>query len=368
MRKEVYIVGGGTSGLILARELGKRGISATVFESDKKIGSKSDKASGILSASGLKRLGIGFSSSIVNELYGALFYAGKKKLHVRSNKLQAYVLDRVRLAEICAHEAKEAGANIVTGKKVDKETLDRLSENGSIIVGADGALSAVARWKGFPDTAQRILTFKEVYENSNYESSDEVSLFFSKRFSDGFFGWAAPYGNSVVELGVGTRSGSWNSKIAIERMKSEHVVHRFIEGAKLSSAKASIIPIGTRKYTAKDNVLLVGDAAGQVKATTGGGIIFGGACAIVAADAIEKNIAKGTPLEIYDKMWRALYGMDLYMHRALYSYYSKSSDKGIEMALWLADILGVGNFLGKYGDMDRLSLMLKRFFLRGLSE
>ena len=367
LAREVVIVGGGTSGLILARELGRRGIGATVFESEKKIGTKADKASGILSASGLSKLGIGFSDAIVNTLYGASLHAGKRSLHVRSEKLQAYVLDRIRLAEICADEAKNAGAKIATGKKIGTEELEQFSADGKIIVGADGGLSAVARWAKFPPIADHILTFKALFEDSERSTDDEVDLFFSERFANGFFGWAVPYGKGIVELGIGTKSGSWNSSEAFRRMMGEDSVKEAVGGGKMVDSKASIIPVGTRSYTAKGEVMLVGDAAGQVKATTGGGIIFGGACAIVAAESISKHLERGEPLERYDKRWRKLYGNDLSMHRFIHAYYSKAGEAGVERLLWLLDTLGMGGFLSKYGDMDRPSLMVKRFFLRGLA-
>ena len=365
---EVVIVGGGTSGLILARELGRRGIEATVFESEKKIGDKADKASGILSASGLSKLGIGFSDAVVNSLYGASLHAGRRSLHVRSEKIQAYVLDRIRLAEICSREAVDAGAKVVTGRRIGTEELERFSSEGKIIVGADGGLSAVARWAKFPPIENHVLTFKALFEKSDRTLEDEVDLFFSERFATGFFGWAVPYGRGIVELGIGTRSGSWNSAEAFRRMLREDSVKEAVGGGKMTDSKASIIPIGMRSKTAKGNVLLVGDAAGQVKATTGGGIIFGGACAMIAAEAIARHIDNGKPIEDYDSMWRKLYGKDLSMHRFIHAYYSRAGEAGIEKLLWVLDVLGMGNFLSKYGDMDRPSAMVKRFFLRGLAD
>ncbi len=366
--KEVVIVGGGTSGLILARELGRRGVVATVFESEKKVGIKADRASGILSASGLSKLGIDFSDAIVNSLYGASLHAGRRSLHVRAEKVQAYVLDRIKLAEICSREAVDAGAKVVTGKRIGPKELEQFSSEGKIIVGADGGLSAVARWAKFPPIEDHVLTFKALFEKSGRLIEDEVDLFFSERFASGFFGWAVPYGKGTVELGIGTRSGSWNSAEAFRRMLKEASVREAVGEGKMADSKASIIPIGTRSVTAKGNVLLVGDAAGQVKATTGGGIIFGGACAMVAAKSISRYIDNGEPLERYDRMWRKLYGNDLSMHRIIHAYYSRAGEAGVEKLLWLLNILGMENFLSKYGDMDRPSVMVKRFFLRNLAD
>ena len=131
---------------------------------------------------------------------------------------------------------------------------------------------------------------------------------------------------------------------------------------------ASIIPLGYRKVTVKGNVLLVGDAAGQVKATTGGGIIFGAACARVAADVISAHIEHGTALAHYEKMWRRQYGMDLKLHAALHNYYSSMGPRSLALLIRMSKLFGAEQFFSRYGDMDSPSTMLKRFVLRGLAE
>ena len=137
-----------------------------------------------------------------------------------------------------------------------------------------------------------------------------------------------------------------------------------IKGAERATGYASIIPLEARKKTVSGNVILVGDAAGQVKATTGGGIIFGIACARMAAKTIENNIKKGTNLNSYEKLWRSKYGFDLKLHKFIHSYYSSLTTKRFEVFIKLAKLFGAEDFFGRYGDMDSPSLMVKRLFLR----
>lgn len=363
MKRKVIIVGAGTAGLILARELAVNGIEVEVFEADKQIGQHADKASGILSVDGLKLLGIDYSSAIVNSLYGAVIYGSKEAMSLRARKLMAYVLDRKLLARILYKNALDAGADIRLGFRLGREDIAKLDRD-AIVVGADGAVSNVASFFGFPEIRSYILTYKAEYSHARVSDPTSVELFFSG-ISRKFFGWTAPYSRSTLEVGIGEWMG--------ERRNSYSIFSEFIKNEKIrdavrdstrSKGLASLIPVVPRKKTVKGNVLLVGDAAGQVKATTGGGIIFGALCAKTAAECIISNITKNTPLASYEKIWRRRYGVDLALHRHLYRYYSALGSRGVDMMIKFSRTFGIDRFLEEYGDMDRPSLIIKRFFYK----
>jgi flavin-dependent dehydrogenase len=360
---EVKIIGGGIVGLHLARRLAEKDIEVELYESKRDISEGADKASGILSMSGLKKIGLDYEDSIVNTLYGAYLIADKEQLKIRSKTPMAYVLDRKKLAKSCERAARKAGAKITLGKRLSKtDILDLASDKSNIIVGADGAVSMVASAFNFPKINDYVLTYKAEYKAQAIEDTGMVGLYFSKSFAKGLFGWHVPYSNEIVELGLGVEhkakiTSSAAFKIFIQSQAAQSVIHT--KGDALS-AHASMIPLSTRRQTAKGNVALVGDAAGQVKATTGGGIIYGCLC----ADTLAKVIKQGKPLPEYEKLWRASYGRDLNIHRMAHSYYTKSN---LQRTFKIMRFLGMDGFLGKYGDMDSPSLMLKRFLFRGLS-
>ena len=85
------------------------------------------------------------------------------------------------------------------------------------------------------------------------------------------------------------------------------------------------------------------------------------------AKAVISHINRGSPLSDYEREWRKRYGMELRMHRLLHEYYSGLNTKGFETLFKLSRLFGAEEFFGKYGDMDRPGLMLKRLFLRGLA-
>ncbi|NYZ78320.1 hypothetical protein H0N96_02885, partial [Candidatus Micrarchaeota archaeon] len=103
--------------------------------------------------------------------------------------------------------------------------------------------------------------------------------------------------------------------------------------------------------TQDGRVLLVGDAAGQVKATTGGGVVFGGSCARVAARCAAVFIREGKELN-YEREWRREFGKELRLHAAIARAKNSLGNSGLDFALTAGRVLGVPLFLKRFGDMD----------------
>ena len=360
MNRNVTIIGAGLIGLVLAKELASKGIGVTVYDRKKRVGEGAQKASGVISANGIESIGMGYREAIVNKLDGATIHAGKRTLKIKSDSVKAYVFDRERLSETFYKQAIGEGAEIILDTRIEREKIREMSN--TIIVGADGAVSTVASAFGFPRIEEYVLTYKREYSCATVEDDGAVDLYFNSATAR-FFGWTIPYSNKVIEAGIGiSNKRRENSRAAFESFAAA----KPDKGLEKPQGKgyASLIPLKTRRTTTIGNVLLVGDAAGQVKSSTGGGIVFGALCAKVAAEAIENHIKRGTKLAVYESMWRKRYGPELTMHRMIHSYYSALGEKGMERFLWIASAIGLGGFLGRYGDMDRPSLMLKRLFIR----
>lgn len=353
-------------GLVLAKRLALNGVDVTVYESKKSVSENTAKASGIFSREGLSRIGVDFGNALVNTMDGAVINAGGETLAVKTNETQAFILDRGIFAELCAKEAKKAGAKLVLNKRFSKDEVIALAaDKENIVVGADGAVSIVASAMGFPSIDEHILTYKAEYDDVIMDDIHRVELFFNSRIASRFFGWTVPYTQSKMEVGIGISDRSkknsvaaFNEFINTDRMKT------MLYGAEKKAGYASMIPLSYRKKTVIGNVLLVGDAAGQVKATTGGGIIFGASCAAIAAEVITEHIRRGTPLREYEKRWRKRHITDLRLHRLFHSAYSHLGDTRARYAFKALKAMGLEEFLALYGDMDSPSLMLKRFVTR----
>ncbi len=364
MNGSVVIVGAGVAGLSLARDLASKGMDVTVYDAKLHVSDSASKASGILSVSGLNRIGIPYQKAVVNRLNGAVLHTGNETLRVKADHTMALVIDRGKLAEATLIEAEKAGASVILGKRLDREAVRDIARKNMVLVGADGAVSTVASTFSFPPIKEYVLTYKAEYNSARVDDMRVVEMFFSDAAS-GFFAWTVPYSKEKVEAGIGVSGfAKRNSATAFRAFEK---TNSMLSNARFTKGWASMIPLSSRKVTVKDNIALVGDAAGQVKATTGGGIIFGVSCAKILAATIESHIRKGTPLLRYERDWRRRYSMDLRLHSMLHSYYSGMSTRNFELLFRLSKLLGAESFLSKYGDMDRPSAMIKRFFLRDLT-
>lgn len=366
MRNDVSIIGAGTAGLIAARKLGELGIEATVYDQKRRLGLPV-RASGILSISGLSTLGMDYSGCVTNSLVGANVHADGRVMRIRSKRPVAYVLDRKMLNDRCQDHAVAEGAVVVTGRRMGGAELDRLSGNG-IVIGADGAVSSVASHFGMGGSPGMVLTWKAEYDAVAAEEG-VVDLFFDNRSCRGLFAWVCPNSRDVIEVGVGVDARYGNAKAAFREFVSGEQIGKIVGGRQPASEGASVIPAGMRRHIVRDSprVMLIGDAAGQVKPTTGGGVIFGGNAAIMAAEAVKAHLDGRGKLSDYRSAFMRKYGLDLAMHSAINRIYSSLGPGMMGRAIDVLNALGVDGFLGEYGDMDRPSLMLKRLFLRSLS-
>jgi geranylgeranyl reductase family protein len=366
MKEDVAVIGAGTAGLITAKRLAQLEISTTVYDQKKVLGIPV-RASGILSIKGLNELGIDYRRAVTNTLYGARIHSGRQIMKVESENPKAHVLDRKKLNDLCHDEAVSAGADVLLEKRISGSEMEALADS-KIIVGADGAVSEVAKHFGMGEIKRYAVTYKAEFD-INAENPKLVDLFFDKTLSGGLFGWISPNANDILEVGIGLDSRKGNAKTAFERFASSSYVSEILGKAKRISEGASIIPMKLRRNIVdpERKILLVGDAAGQVKPSTGGGIIYGGNAAIMAAETIGEHLDKGMTLRAYEKRYRSKYQLDTTLHSIVNKFYSGISKEGLEFTISALNSLGINSFISKYVDMDMPSLILKNMLYKNSS-
>jgi flavin-dependent dehydrogenase len=249
------------------------------------------------------------------------------------------VLDRLGLQKELSAEAEEAGCRIRYNKSWN-------GQNDDYIIGADGALSAVA--KSMKIERHYIHAYQIKAELSKRIEPDFVELYFG-RFAPGFFGWMIPFDDRKAEIGLGVSKG--NPKVMFDRFAKRFDVK------KVHAVQSALIPVfDPRQKTVIDNRAIVGDAAGQVKASTGGGIIFGCKCAEVLAESIEKD-----NLRSYEKEWRKKYELDLRMHLWMRNFLDKADYDALFSRIKKHNI---GGLIERYGDMDHPRELAKQILRR----
>lgn len=350
---DVLVVGAGPVGCIAAKTACEQGANALVFEEHANIGVPT-QCSGLVSKKGLDLLGINYSSAVVNKLNGANIFGLNECVRVKARETKAILLDRRKFDEICASDAEQAGAKIQLGRQVKKNDLNSREQ---IIVGADGAYSSIAEFFGFPKISGWVVCFQAFFEKAVIEDASSVSVFISNELFPGFFGWVIPENEEAcrVGLGINVESSGGNVKKTFDELLKLRQVKEIVGGARMTGFHGGAIPASVRAKTCNERVLLVGDAAGQVKSTTGGGIFFGCSCARIAGKLAATGKVGG-----YEKTWRNAYEKDLRLHAEIRRFLNSLSDEKLDNYLQLAKIFGAEKFLSEHGEMDLLSGTLEK--------
>ena len=343
---DVHIVGGGPSGLFAGIAALRAGSSALVSEEHKKVG-EPEACSGLISKSGLEALralaGVDYSRAQINTINSARIVCGTEEFVIKPKEETAVLISRQEFDSLAAEKFAGEGGKLELGKKVTREF------EADCVIGADGPASLVAGRFGFP----KIRTYVASMQGDFAYGCDDAhcaTLYLSSRDFPGFFGWVIPKNESEAKIGIGVSLPRHHPIAYYRRFLSKLGVR-----GKPAHEFAAVIPTSVRAKTAmkagKRTVLLAGDAAGQVKATTGGGVYFGASCGYLAG----KNA--GEP-EKYEKAWRAQYGLDLALHGNLRAALDLAGGEPPSAMVSAAKALFFEELLSEKGKMDRWGGML----------
>lgn len=298
MDYEVIIAGGSVSGLLCAREIASLGHSVLVIEEDFEIGTP-EHCGGLVSISGINDLGVvPTRRTLDNKIKSALIVSPSgKSFELNAEGQKVVVLDRRDFDKQIAHQAQNNGAEIRVKTSL-KEILDDgvLTTDGKlkckIIVDARGVSSLVHRDRaGTLQSAQY-----EVY--ADWIDKERIEVYFDQEKYPGFFAWIIPTHHDIAKVGVaGKGINAGQTLDDYLNQKGRHSIVRKVF--------APIWIKGPIEHFVSGNVVTIGDAAGQSKPTTAGGIYSCGLGGILAGKAISKFLESGkkTDLLEYQKLW-----------------------------------------------------------------
>ncbi|MEM4389320.1 MAG: NAD(P)/FAD-dependent oxidoreductase [Candidatus Micrarchaeia archaeon] len=350
---DVHVVGAGPAGCAAAAAACAQGARVLLSEEHAHIG-QPERCSGLVSKTGLDSFGFDYSEAILNRINGARCHSPSGNvIELKFSETMAFVISRATFDLLCAEEAEKEGAKLELGRRVRRGDL-----SGKSIIGADGLASVVAEWFGFPPITRFVTCWQADFERVKVGEPHTVEVFLSHKFAPGFFAWLIPLNEESARLGLGVCPPA-NSKKCFDVFLRQPRIASLIKNARPVSHFAYSIPLSVRRKTGKGRVFLVGNAAGQVKATTGGGVFFGGACGRIAG----KIAAEGKSGEEYEAAWRAEYGDDLVLHERAREFYNSLSEAQLEQYFSLAKLLQADRFLSTFGHMDRPTLMLPHLAL-----
>ncbi len=327
---DVAVVGAGPAGSRTARELARSGLRVALVEEHRQVGVPSH-CSGLISPRTWEMGETGDESLLCNRLRGAYVHVhGGGQAELGDAPVRAVAIDRVRWDQALAEQAYRAGAEAVQARCVGVERtargiLLRLQRNGHsaslwarLVVGADGAHSRVARALGLPSPGERVLALG-VEAVVDLPRDDYVHVFVGPELAPGWFGWAIPLGDGRARLGIGCWGGSGEPLRCYRRLREAFPA--LLGRARELRFYGGTIPLAPAPLTYGDGVVLVGDAAGQVKPFSGGGIYTGlvaaHLCARAALDAFARDDLSAASLSSYQRAWQRALGRELARSRRL---------------------------------------------------
>jgi len=367
---DTIVIGGGPAGLIAAAEIARGGPSVLVLEEHPQIGLP-DHCAGLISISGLERIGVDPSPrSIQNIVTGARLIAPNGTvLEIGGNEDKAYVLDRSLFDRSLAMGAIEAGTEIRLRSRVtevqrrDDGFLCRTSSGKGylcrLLVDAEGISSRILRMLGLPHPSSDWVFPAAQFEISGMKFETEMAeVYFGQDIAPGFFAWSIPMSKDSSKIGLAVQGGN-----PLEMLK--HFRRRCFPSSQVFSIRLGSVFLGDPCTKTFDrNLLVVGDAAGQTKPTTGGGVVVGGLCAQIAGRVgvsalLEDNLSAKT-LSQYEKQWRSMLGGDLAKMRVLRRLFPRISDDSLNRMLEFALRSNLRRVIEERGDMDMQGDVINR--------
>ncbi|MEM1989076.1 MAG: NAD(P)/FAD-dependent oxidoreductase [Candidatus Bathyarchaeia archaeon] len=376
---DIAIVGAGPSGLISAREASLRGVKVIVLEEHSEIGLPCHCA-GLLSIKGLREIRVPCDGPhVLNRVRGAHFISPSKlSFTVERKEPIACVVNRQAFDKLLAEQASKSGALIRLSSRV--KSVERSCEGrwiinadscivkAKILIVAEGAVPRVLRMTGLRTLdISRLLSGLQVDLEGVSLDPDYVEVHFSNTLSPGLFAWVIPLNEEAARVGLACKGSNVRTRLLkfIRRRFGDAVddkvkFHRFYSGL--------VITQGPIKRTYGDAMLVVGDAAGQVKPLSGGGVILGGIFASIAGRiaskaVIEGDISKGS-LKVYEDTWRGIVGGDLRIALFARRILDRVSDRGLDKIFSAIIKEGIYRDFSEEADMDFHGKLLTRVIKR----
>jgi geranylgeranyl reductase family protein len=359
--RDVAIVGGGPGGLHVASLLARRGFDVSVYEEHPSSGAPVH-CTGVFAADAFDEFDLS-RDAVLNSLTTVRFHspAGRSVTYT-SERIEAVAVDRVCFDRQLHAAALTSGATIELGRRVEDVSVERLGvtiefrdaepERFRTVVLACGANYRLQRRLGLGLPAVYLQSAQAEVPCS---TPGDVEVHFGTSVAPGGFAWVVPV----------RRPGGWHARVGL-MCETDSAVRfdRFL--AQVSSRwglapdrapRQKLLPLAPIERTFGDRVLAVGDAAGIVKATTGGGIYYSLLTASLAADTLTAALTADTlsaaALSEYERAWRRHLGSEMRAQRRLRAIAQRLSDDDMEAFFELAQTDGVMPILRRTARFNR---------------
>lgn len=358
---DVVVVGAGPSGSRLAARAAAAGLRTLVLEEHGDIGAPVH-CTGIVGEDMLRRYDLP-PELIVGEVHPFRVVSPGQRTYALPG-VRAWLLHRRELDVHLARQAAGAGAELALGERVESvhacgHHVEVRSTGGvwkaRVVVLATGAMTNLPYTAGLLPPPRFYRTAQVQAQVAGLEG---VELYLGARMAPGSFAYAVAACGGSARVGVIARS---TPALGLRRLLDDLGAAGRLDAVG-EPPKGRRIPMGFSPRSVHGRILAVGDAAGQAKTTTGGGIYYGMSCADLLADALQEARVAGDfrtdRLARYDRAWKDGFREELRAGVRVRRLFEQVRDDELEELAVLLERPEVQRVIAEQGDFDRHRALL----------
>ena len=321
---DVVVVGGGPAGSSAAHMAAKNGCTVALIEKEKEI-AETVRTSGVTWISDIKKFGI--PEECYNPIKKFSFCSPKNSVKISGEIAKAAVLDVRKTYRFLANRAKTSGSELFTSTNVTEVLKDtsgkcvgviaksdgkQIQFNSKVVIDASGFVSVIAKELGYVTQWKKFGAGAEFEVKTEKLEHDNWWLMVGQEYSPAGYAWIFPTSKDTARIGVGI--GKPDSDVDPTVRLNELLEKKLGPIKDLGNIEKiefhyGLIPNdGVSRKTVYDNLILVGDSAGQANPLVLEGIRyairFGEVAGQVAADAIKNGDTTEMSLSPYEKEWK----------------------------------------------------------------